>query len=145
MGEASRLSSAFEDAQKTLTAYADELEEMKAYIHSDLTTLPKVYVDTVQDYLNAVAKNIKHRNLVEEFELKYEKARGALFDCVHERDKIKAELDQFTLDVDKELEKLEDWLNTYPISYNKRGTITRDSFEDWRQNGKRVLTGHNDE
>ena len=123
MGEASRLSSAFEDVQKTLTAYADELEEMKVYIHSDLTTLPKVYVDTVNDYLTAVAKNIKHRNLVEEFELKYEKARGAQFDCVHERDKIKAELDQFTLDVDKELEKLEavkSWVEYELIEYDKR-------------------------
>lgn len=139
------MSSAFEDAQKTLTAYADELEEMKVYIHRDLATLPKEYVENVNAYLTEAAKNIKLRIKIEEFELNYEKARGAQFDCVHERDKIKAELDQFTLDVDKELEKLEDWLNTYPISYNKRGTITRDSFEDWRQNGKRILTGHNDE
>ena len=139
------MSSAFEDAQKTLTAYADELEEMKVYIHRDLATLPKEYVENVNAYLTEAAKNIKLRIKIEEFELNYEKARGAQFDCIHERDKIKAELDQFTLDVDKELEKLEDWLNTYPISYNKRGTITRDSFEDWRQNGKRILTGHNDE
>ncbi len=107
MGEASRLSSAFEDAQKTLTAYADELEEMKVYIHRDLLTLPKEYIEHVNAYLTEAAKNIKLRIKIEEFELNYEKARGAQFDCVHERDKIKAELDQFTLDVDKELEKLE--------------------------------------
>ncbi|KKK94443.1 hypothetical protein LCGC14_2682830, partial [marine sediment metagenome] len=101
------MSSAFEDTQKTLTAYADELEEMKIYIHRDLATLPKEYVTMVNSYLTEAAKNIKLRRQVEEFELKYEKARGALFDSVHERDKIKAELDQFTLDVDKELEKLE--------------------------------------
>ena len=134
------MSSAFEDAQKTLTAYADELEEMKVYIHRDLATLPKEYVENVNAYLTEAAKNIKLRIKIEEFELNYEKARGALFDCAHERDKIKAELDQFTLDVDKELEKLEDWLNTYPISYNKRGTITQICFEDWRQIGKRILT-----
>ena len=97
----------FEEAQKTLTEYADSLEEVKVYIHRDLATLPEEYVDTVQDYLKMGALNIKNRNLVEEFELKYEKARGELFDCVHERDKIKAELDAFTLDVDKELEKIE--------------------------------------
>ena len=128
------------DAQKTLTEYADELEEIGVYIHRDLLTLPKEYIEHVNAYLTEAAKNIKLRIKIEEFELNYEKARGAQFDCVHERDKIKAELDQFTLDVDKELEKLEDWLNTYPISYNKRGTITRDSFEDWRQIGKRILT-----
>lgn len=81
--------STFEEAQKRLTEYADSLEESKVYIHRDLKTLPKVYVDTVQDYLSAVALNITNRNLVEEFELKYEKARGALFDCLHERDSFK--------------------------------------------------------
>jgi hypothetical protein len=78
----------FEEAQKTLTEYADSLEELEVYIHRDLKTLPKVYVDTVQDYLNAVALNIKHRKLAEEFELKYEKGRGELFDCIHERDSL---------------------------------------------------------
>lgn len=81
--------STFEEAQKRLTEYADSLEESKVYIHRDLKTLPKVYVDTVQDYLSAVALNITNRNLVEEFELKYEKARGELFDCLHERDLLK--------------------------------------------------------
>ncbi len=97
----------FEEAQKTLTEYADSLEEMKVYIHRDLKTLPKEYVETVNSYLSEGVRNIKLREQIEEFELNYEKARGELFDCVHERDKIKAELDQFTLDVDKELEKLE--------------------------------------
>lgn len=85
MGKASRMSS-FEDTQKILITYADELEEMKVYIHRDLATLPKEYVEIVNAYLTEAAKNIKLREQVEEFELKYEKARGALFDCMHERD-----------------------------------------------------------
>ncbi len=132
----------FEEAQKTLTEYADSLEEMKVYIHRDLKTLPKVYVDTVQDYLTAVAKNIKHRNLVEEFELNYEKARGALFDCVHERDKIKAELDQFTLDVDKELEKLEAvkmWFNELPVYTVSHLCTVLVPFEDETVSQERTL------
>ena len=116
----------FEEAQKTLTEYADSLEEMKVYIHRDLKTLPKVYVDTVQDYLTAVAKNIKHRNLVDEFELKYEKARGELFDSIYERDKIKAELDQFTIDVDKELEKIEA-VRTWLTKAKAQGRISMSS------------------
>lgn len=73
----------FEETQKRLTEYANSLEEVNIFIHRDLETLPKVYVDTVNDYLTAVALNIKYRKLVEEFELKYEKARGELFDHIH--------------------------------------------------------------
>ena len=42
--------------------------------------------------------------------------------------------------VEEKIKALRDWLNTYPISYNKRGTITQICFEDWRQIGKRILT-----
>lgn len=87
------MSAIFEEAQKKLTEYADSLEEIEIFIHRDLETLPKVYVETIQDYLDTVAQNIKHRKLVEEFELKYEKARGELFDCVHERDSLQKALD----------------------------------------------------
>ncbi len=110
----------FEEAQKMLTEYADSLEEIGVYIHRDLKTLPKEHVETVQDYLAAVARNIKHRNLVKDFELKYEKARGALFDCLHERDSlrtIKEDLDQLTIDVDTELEKLTVWYKKYETEH----------------------------
>ena len=76
----------FEETQKILTEYADSLEEAEIYIHRDLATLPKEYVDMVNAYLTEAAKNIKLRIQVEEFELEFEKARGELFDCVHERD-----------------------------------------------------------
>lgn len=79
----------FEETQKILTEYADSLEEIKIYIHRDLATLPKEYVDVVNAYLGEAAKNIKLRQQVEEFELKFEKARGELFDCIHERDLLR--------------------------------------------------------
>lgn len=79
----------FEEAQKRLTEYADLSEKMGVYLHRDLKTLPKEYVETIQAYLSEGAENIRLRKLVEEFELKYEKARGELFDCLHERDSLK--------------------------------------------------------
>ena len=83
------LVSTFEEAQKRLVEYADLSEEMGVYLHRDLKTLPKEYVETVQAYLKEAAANITYRKLVEEFELKYEKGRGELFDCLHERDLLK--------------------------------------------------------
>ena len=84
----------FENAQKILTEYADNLEESKIYIHRDLKTLPEVYISTVNDYLTAIARNISNRNLANEFEQKYEKARGDLFGCQHERDLLQKELEE---------------------------------------------------
>ena len=83
----------FKHAQKILTQYADDLEKSKIYIHRELTTLPEVYVSTVNDYLSAVARNIQNRNLAKQFELQYEKARGDLFDCQHERDLLQKQLE----------------------------------------------------
>ena len=84
----------FEEAQKILTDRADSLEELQIYIHRDLKTLPEVYVSTVNDYLSAIARNISNRNLVNEFEQRYEKARGDLFDCQHERDLLQKRLEE---------------------------------------------------
>lgn len=82
----------YEEAQERLTEYADSLEEVGVFIHRDLGTLPKEYVEVVNSYLKEGVENIKQRELVEGFELKYEKARGELFDCVHERDLLSKEL-----------------------------------------------------
>lgn len=81
-----RENAVFERAQKRLIEYADSLEEVGIYIHRDLETLPKEYVEHVNAYLKEAAKNITLRKQVEEFELKYEKARGELFDCLHAKE-----------------------------------------------------------
>jgi len=79
------LAKRFFDAQERLTELADELEKLGIYIHRDLATLPDEYVKNVNAYLTEGAENITFRQIADDWEVKYEKGRGDLFDCLHEK------------------------------------------------------------
>lgn len=42
-------------------------------------------------------------------------------------------------EVDQKLEAINDWLETDPVSYSKRGSITKSCLEEWKAEGLKIL------
>lgn len=68
------------------------MEKSKIYIHRHLTDLPEDYLATVNDYLTAVANNIKLRSYIQEVEEDLEKLKGTVFDLMNQVDEVESRL-----------------------------------------------------